>query len=201
MGKLNKDNKGFGGVELLIVIVVVVALGLAGWFVYRHYNTSTSPATTKATVSTDKLSNIAFVQLNQDNNTVTQVTPSKLAKNTDQLRVLEALYSYCIGQTSGTYSGTYIDVSPTVFTTGNDYKQSGNFAMINANICEQKLTIPTPGGAAIYLSKTNTGTWQYDFETQIIPDCTTVNKYSFTKQLISQCMQVNTSTLITNTNP
>jgi len=42
MGKLNKDNKGFGGVELLIVIVVVVILGLAGWFIDRHYHKSTA---------------------------------------------------------------------------------------------------------------------------------------------------------------
>ena len=50
MGKLNKDNKGFGGVELLIVIVVIVILGLAGWFVYKNHHktttTSTGPAPT-----------------------------------------------------------------------------------------------------------------------------------------------------------
>jgi hypothetical protein len=45
MGKLNKDSKGFGVVELLIVIVVVVVLGLAGWLVYKHYNETTKIVT------------------------------------------------------------------------------------------------------------------------------------------------------------
>ena len=50
MGKLNKDNNGFGGVELFLVIVIVVLLGVVGWFVYKnHHKTVTS---TQATTST-----------------------------------------------------------------------------------------------------------------------------------------------------
>lgn len=41
MGKLNKDNNGFGGVELLLVIVIIVLLGVVGWYVYNHNKTNT----------------------------------------------------------------------------------------------------------------------------------------------------------------
>jgi Tfp pilus assembly protein PilE len=47
MGKLNKDDKGFGGVELLLVIVIVVLLGVVGWYVYKNHNkTTTAKAST-----------------------------------------------------------------------------------------------------------------------------------------------------------
>jgi hypothetical protein len=39
MGKINRDNRGFGVVELVIVIVVVVVLSLVGWFIYDHKTT------------------------------------------------------------------------------------------------------------------------------------------------------------------
>ena len=52
MGKLNKDNKGFGAIELLIVIVVVVILCLAGWMVYKdHHKAPTVTTTSKTTIS------------------------------------------------------------------------------------------------------------------------------------------------------
>jgi cytoskeletal protein RodZ len=42
MGKLNNDNNGFGGVELLLAIVIVVLLGVVGWFVYKDHNKTTT---------------------------------------------------------------------------------------------------------------------------------------------------------------
>ncbi|HUY53423.1 MAG TPA: hypothetical protein VMV24_02515 [Candidatus Dormibacteraeota bacterium] len=41
MGKLNRNNKGFGGVEFLLVIIIVVLIGVVGWFVYKNHNKTT----------------------------------------------------------------------------------------------------------------------------------------------------------------
>ena len=44
MEKFNKDHKGFSGIELLLVLIVIILLGVAGWYVYKeHYRTTTSP--------------------------------------------------------------------------------------------------------------------------------------------------------------
>jgi hypothetical protein len=50
MGKLNKDNKGFGVVELVIVILVFATLCVAGWFVYRHYYKITKVTTNTSNI-------------------------------------------------------------------------------------------------------------------------------------------------------
>ncbi len=38
MSKLNKNNRGFGGVELILIIVIVVLIGVVGWLVYKNHN-------------------------------------------------------------------------------------------------------------------------------------------------------------------
>ncbi len=48
MSKLKRDNKGFGGVELVMAIVIVILLCVVGWYVYRDHNkTSPTYTTTK----------------------------------------------------------------------------------------------------------------------------------------------------------
>ena len=54
MGKLNKDSKGFGVVELLIIIVIIVALGLMGWYVYKNHKTTPYTAIASKTTTTTK---------------------------------------------------------------------------------------------------------------------------------------------------
>jgi hypothetical protein len=49
--KINRsrlNNKGFSHIEILIVLVVVVAIGAAGFFVYKHQHKSTGPISTTA---------------------------------------------------------------------------------------------------------------------------------------------------------
>jgi hypothetical protein len=49
MGKINKDNKGFGGIELFLVIVIILLLGVVGWFVFKNHNNTTATTTTAIT--------------------------------------------------------------------------------------------------------------------------------------------------------
>jgi predicted negative regulator of RcsB-dependent stress response len=43
---MKNNEKGFGAVEGLLVIVIVVLIGVAGWFVYQRRHSSTPSQTT-----------------------------------------------------------------------------------------------------------------------------------------------------------
>jgi len=51
MGKLNKDNKGFGIVELIMAIVIVILLCVFSWYVYKNHHKRVSVVTTIKTVT------------------------------------------------------------------------------------------------------------------------------------------------------
>ena len=46
MGKLNKDNRGFGAVELIMAIVIVILLCVVGWYVYKNHKKIDATVTT-----------------------------------------------------------------------------------------------------------------------------------------------------------
>jgi cytoskeletal protein RodZ len=55
MDKLNKNNKGFGSVELVLIVIIIAMLGVVGWFVYKNqHKTTTSTPVTKSTVPATK---------------------------------------------------------------------------------------------------------------------------------------------------
>lgn len=41
MGKLKDNNRGFGGLELVMAIVIVILLCAVGWYVYKDHNKTT----------------------------------------------------------------------------------------------------------------------------------------------------------------
>ena len=51
MGKLQNNEKGFGAVEGILVLVIVVIIGAVGWFVWHNHN-KTTPASTTSPVAT-----------------------------------------------------------------------------------------------------------------------------------------------------
>lgn len=64
MGKLQKNQDGFGAVEAVLVLVIVILIGVVGWMVYKNHHktamtaannvtkTATSPTTPATTKST-----------------------------------------------------------------------------------------------------------------------------------------------------
>lgn len=52
MGKLRNNEKGFGAVEGLLIVAVVVLLGVVGYMVYKNHNKTTTPTTASTTTST-----------------------------------------------------------------------------------------------------------------------------------------------------
>ncbi|HUC88248.1 MAG TPA: hypothetical protein VMR95_03820 [Candidatus Binatia bacterium] len=66
MGRLQKNNKGFTAVEVLLVLIIVVLIGFVGWYVYHTdhkttgaSNTTSNSTKTKATVETTSYFTIA----------------------------------------------------------------------------------------------------------------------------------------------
>lgn len=49
MGKLQKDEKGFSAVELVLVLVIVALIGVIGWFVYKNHNKTTNNSSVSST--------------------------------------------------------------------------------------------------------------------------------------------------------
>lgn len=53
MNKLKKNELGFGAVEGILILVIVLLIGVVGWFVYKNQNKaiSSTSATTSKTAS------------------------------------------------------------------------------------------------------------------------------------------------------
>ena len=51
MGKLRNNEKGFGVIEGLLIVAVVILLGVVGYIVYKNHNKTTNSATTANTVT------------------------------------------------------------------------------------------------------------------------------------------------------
>lgn len=46
MNRLKKNEQGFGVIEIILVLIIVILLGVVGWFVYKNHNKTTNNATT-----------------------------------------------------------------------------------------------------------------------------------------------------------
>lgn len=58
MGKLKDNQKGFGAVEAVLVLVIVILIGVVGYMVYRnHHKTTTASVATTSSKSTNTASN------------------------------------------------------------------------------------------------------------------------------------------------
>lgn|GEM_PF-1803979 len=67
MGKIHKNERGFSAVEGILVLIIIVLVGVVGWFVFKNHkktpvtNTSTSTTQTPAaTVKTEPAKTIAY---------------------------------------------------------------------------------------------------------------------------------------------
>lgn len=51
MGKIQKNQQGFGAVEAVLVLVIVILIGVVGWMVYKNHNKTTNNKTTASNSS------------------------------------------------------------------------------------------------------------------------------------------------------
>ncbi len=194
---MKNNEKGFSPV-IVLVILVAVLLGVVGFMVYKNQNkaddspkSSTNKAQSKETVSkTPPAETAPFVNVIQDDSSITQFTPDKIAKTTDQAAILTALHNTCSG------NDKYVTVSHVVFDGGPSFAQEGNYAEINATACTPLAkTLDDLGGSgsANYLHKNSSGTWVLDTSSQMTPSCAKVDGLGYPSSIIATCYDGSTS--------
>lgn len=187
-----KSNFGFSVVELLIVMVLIGVVCGVGYYVLQGKQSkndskagtaNNSTEDKSATISTSQNPN--FVNVIQENNTVSQVTPEKIAKTPDQVSILTALYLSCAGEPS-----TQVTVNYVVFNGDTNFKQSAEHAVINAGVCGPKgSTLDEVGGSSAnsYLHKNFAGFWVLDDSSQDAPNCAKIDRLAYPATIVDSC--------------
>ena len=204
MVKLNNNEKGFGIIEGLLIVAVVVLLGYVGYMVYKNHNKTTTPTTTSTTTTPTKTTTAPtkttptttqesnYVNVIQSDSSVTQETPAQIAKTTDQANILKALHDSCSGQSTAN-----VTVNIVVFDGSPNFKQDGTHAVINAGVCDKvgkTIDDVGGGGADRYLHKNSSGTWIFDASsTGLAIDCTKVDGLGYPTTILSTCYDSTTS--------
>ena len=196
MNKTKNSQAGNGILIVLLVVMLVAAIAAAGWLVYKKQNDKkdadgyTSSNSSETPTDTDKktgsslstTSPTAYVNVIQDDDSVTQKKPEEVAKTADQLAILKVLHATC------TNKYTYLTVNRVVFDGAPNYIQDGNYAKINIGVCDDLIKEPVGGSAAHYLHKNSAGTWVLDLGTQMLADCKKVDGLGYPKSVIETCL-------------
>jgi len=198
---MKNNQKGFSIALVLMVVVVVGLIGAVGWLVYDRQNNNrviNNPATGLDTNKQDTkqlqpltapASAKSFINAIQDDDSVTQITPDKIAKTADQVAILTALHNKCAG------NDNYVTVNNKVFDGKSNFMQDGNYAGINATACEpiiKTLNDLAGSGSVNYLHKNSSGAWIFDTSSQMAPDCAMVDGLGYPKSIISTCYEGST---------
>jgi hypothetical protein len=201
MGKVRNNQSGFGALEIVVVLVIIGIIGVMGFMVYKNQNqanpaksvaTSTiKPATASHTkTATPSAKTTPFVNVIQEDSSITQVTLDKIAKTADEASILTALHNACNG------TDTYVTVNHVVFDGTPNFVQSGNYADINATACSPiAKTLDDLGGSgsANYLHKNSSGTWILDTSSQMTPSCAKIDGLGYPTSIISTCSDGSTA--------
>lgn len=189
MKKLNE--KGFGVVEGLLVVVIVALLGGAGFYVYNS-NKKTSESlnnTGNSEISTNKKSSEETVKVPD---LITYEGANRVVikqkSEVDKLKGASQSFKDYIASLIGTEPK--IDPvcdSPEVVTVEKIYKDE--FAYGGFASCA--------GSAAIW--KKDGQTWQKIFAGQDIMVCDTVEKYKIPHQISDKCYDIKKDETVTNT--
>ncbi|HWB39596.1 MAG TPA: hypothetical protein VG604_05170 [Candidatus Saccharimonadales bacterium] len=183
--KLNR--KGFGGIEIILAIALLIGLAVVGYSVYKTNQDNKKVDTSKVSSQQSQ---------NSSSSSALEKQASKDIKGYDTLpadfkplilaqlqKVIDGCNSRSNAKTEGATAGMVVDK-----VVGNQF--------ISLN--EQQTDCQ--GGAETYYSKVG-GAWQYDFIATQAPSCDLVNKYHYTKQIIPDCYPDGASAAIANTNP
>ncbi len=198
MKKLNQ--KGFGIVEILLVILLIGLVGGIGYYVYNQAlknDTSNAPQSSvntgysnKQVAEVDNVSGTenAYVNVIQADDSIKEVTPDQIAKTDDQKGVLEAIHkSVCKAP------DTNVVINQVTFTDGKNYRQVGDHAYINAGCIKSGTPRDSYGsGSATYLHKTGSA-WVVDVHTQMGPICSEVDGKGYPSGLIKDCYDTDNS--------
>lgn len=182
-------SAGFSTLELILVVVIVGLIGAVGYMVYSNKQDDKPVSVAKKTSNSQTtkpkaVASTPFVNVIQQDETVTQSTPEKVGKTADQVAILTTLHDSCTG------NDTYVTVNTVTFEDGSNYIQDGKYASINATACSKiakSLNDLEGSGARYYLHKNNSGKWLIDSAGQMGPLCSKVDGLGYPTSLISTC--------------
>jgi hypothetical protein len=160
MNKLNKSELGFGAIEALLILVIIVAIAGVGWYVYNAKKNTTS------TYSSAVNTSVTTKQANTTTNTIAKSSSNKLTSSCSSLTDISNIpagwktYSNSTYLYSISYPSTW-----TVTTSGG--------SIDNLPILDQLLFTP-PGNQGPQYSITVTkqslvsaiANWQKDIDTR-----------------------------------
>lgn len=192
--KLKYNQSGIAHFVLVIAVVIIGVIGFAGWKVWDSKNDdSSSSRDTKNNTSqenkTESSSNSSeltdYVNVIQEDGSIIQVTPKKIAKTDDQAKILEVLHGMCKDT-----KNSYVVISSVVFDGNANFMQDGNYATINASRCYPiafKLEDLGGSGSATYLHKDADGKWIFDTSSQMAVACEEVDGKGYPQTILASC--------------
>jgi hypothetical protein len=196
MGKLKTDEKGFGAVEAILIVIIIVLIGAVGYLVYKNNHKTVVTKVVTVTKAIDSSTSSPpqgnYVNVIQDDSSVTQVAPDKIAKTTDEAKILQVMHETCKDSSSSN-----VTVNHAAFDGSTNFKQSGNYASINAGKCDKPVTTLDQlggSGALNFLHKNSQETWVYDFGGQQAPLCSDVDGLGYPTSVLPTCVNADGST-------
>lgn len=177
-----KDNqRGFGAIWAILVIITIALVVLVGLFVYRNHTSKTNSNSSKSVTTKPT----AYLNVVNDDGSITQATPESITKTADQVSILASLRARCDNT-----QWSYITVNKNVFSDKDLYKQDGNYAKIDAHVCvapSKSISDYEGSGARYYLHRTDANTWVVDDGSQLEISCSKVDGRGYPKTIISEC--------------
>jgi hypothetical protein len=110
MSKLKDNQKGFGGVETLLIVVIIGLIGFVGWYVYRALN-NTNNAYNAATTTSNNISPKFSSKKAKKTTTSTITAPATAVKSPDgsfSFKIPTSWVSLTCEKSGGSASTVYI---------------------------------------------------------------------------------------------
>jgi uncharacterized protein (UPF0333 family) len=183
------NQSGFSALEGMLVLVIVVIVGFTGYYVWhskqtadKTYNAAQSAQKSVAALAPE---NAAFVEVIQADGSIQAVAPDKIAQNSAQQGVLDAVHKTCNSKDS------FVVVNYQVFapTSQGLYVQDGGYAKIDTSCGPKAATVDqlSGSGSATYLHQQTSGSWIVDIATQMAPSCSDFDGKGYPLSIVPQC--------------
>lgn len=153
MKRLDKSEQGFGTAEGILIVVIVVLIGVVGWFVYKNHNKTVTSATTTSTTSTTPTktttptpvtdASAKWTRVSSFNNKFSLLIPDGWKVNVSQVRDS----AYVADDTTGNTDELKVITGTKPTITKGDITRGGIFPF-SAVLSDSSSATGTPSGTA-----------------------------------------------------
>lgn len=160
---MRKNEKGFTGLEVVLILVVLVAVGFAGFMVYKNRSKASNNSTPASS-----------------NQQKTEATPKEEAKNSlgltqaDKDKVAASVLAFCQKASPGT---NFKIVGAENLDNPKQTKVKDNFVISNLYCYDNSLPQEQQGSGSNYLLKKVSSDWTTISADQMTPACSKVDGY------------------------